>query len=415
MTLLYNFGIYIFKTGLIIASFFDSKAKKLLKGQHFAIQQIHEYKHNAKKSIWLHAASLGEFEQGIPVLEKLKNTFTGYRIVVTFFSPSGFETKKHHPIADFITYLPLDTNKNAEQLITQINPGIALFVKYEYWFHFFKNLNNRNIPIYIISARFHSQQHFFKFYGGFFRKILKMVNFFFIQDEQSGKLLKSLGFENYFVTGDTRFDRVIANVTNAKNISGIKEFKKDSKLLIAGSTWEAEEQLILKFLLKNKNSLKVIIAPHSIDPKRINFLINNFQKEGIKISKYTEIDNINYTECMVLVIDNIGLLSSLYQYGDYAFIGGAFGAGLHNILEAVCFGIPVIFGPKYHKFQEAIDLIKLHGAFSVSNFSDFEKTLLELLNNKEKCSAAGNSAKNYIDTNKGATEIILRHLIKEQY
>jgi 3-deoxy-D-manno-octulosonic-acid transferase len=316
-----------------------------------------------KSSIWFHFASLGEFEQGRPVLEAVKKDYPQHPIVVTFFSPSGYEPRKNTPLADAVYYLPLDRAANAQKFINTINPVMAIFTKYEYWYHFFNELHKQHVPLYIISGIFRPGQVFFKWYGGLHRKMLKMVTWFFVQDIPSKHLLHDAGITNVTISGDTRFDRVWANARQPKSLKYVAEFKNNQKLFIAGSTWPADEKLIAD-LVTQYPDWKFIIAPHEIGEDKISGLVNLLPKETtVRFSQINTLSALHTT----LIIDNIGMLSSLYQYADIAYIGGGFGAGIHNTLEAAAFGMPVIFGPKYDKFKEARDLVELKAGFSINN------------------------------------------------
>ncbi|MBN4052145.1 3-deoxy-D-manno-octulosonic acid transferase [Sphingobacteriaceae bacterium AH-315-L07] len=409
--LLYNFGIRIFYLGVAISSIWNKKAKQWLAGRQEIFDKLKQAQ--SSDSIWVHAASLGEFEQALPLIEKLKEQLRGCKIIVTFFSPSGYEVKKDHPMVDHIFYLPLDTARNAEKFISTINPAIAFFIKYEYWYNYLKVLHRKGIPTYVISARFYEEQSFFKWYGGFFRKTLSFVSHFFVQDKRSSDLLKRLGFENQMLTGDTRYDKVFQNVQEVKPNEISEKFKNDKKLLLLGSSWQPEEEILISFLKKNKIDLKVIIAPHKIDGNNVNRLIKNLQNEGIKSICFSEVKDQHLVDYQILIIDNIGMLSSLYQYADFAFIGGAFGTGLHNILEAACFGIPIFFGPEHSNFPEAQEMIDCGGAFNISNSAEFEKVFLELLVDEDKYQAASTSSRNLVENNRGVVNKIFNYLESE--
>lgn len=403
MLWLYNTGIQLY--GLIIYLFspFNAKAALFIKGRKNIFQKIRLSIDPSQKHIWFHFASLGEFEQGRTVLEKIKEQYPGKGVVITFFSPSGYEVRKNYPLAEGIFYLPLDTKKNAEKLIAAINPEIAIFTKYEYWYHYFNALKKSGTPLFIISGIFRRDQIYFKWYGSFNRKILGFVNHFFVQNEESRKLLSSINLENSSLSGDTRFDRVAEHATSVKTISLIEQFCGPVPVLIAGSTWPADEK-ILAALISTCPDWKFIIAPHEIDLDHISAI----QKLLPSSIKYSGLQETNQKH-QVLIIDNIGLLSSLYQYGHIAYIGGGFGAGIHNTLEAAAFGIPVIFGPKYHKFQEAKDLISLKAAITVKNEAELLNAFRSLSTNK----SAGEAAKHYVLSKTGPTDQILHHI--QQY
>jgi 3-deoxy-D-manno-octulosonic-acid transferase len=404
MLVIYNIGISVYYTIVYIVSLYKNKAKLWINGR--SGQQVQ----HLNSSIWFHFASLGEFEQGRPVLEAVKNSYPQYPIVVTFFSPSGYEPRKNTPLADAVYYLPLDRAANARKFISTINPVMAIFTKYEYWYHFFNQLHQQHVPLYIISGIFRPGQVFFKWYGGLHRKMLKMVTWFFVQDIPSKHLLHDAGITNVTISGDTRFDRVWANAQQPKTLKHVAEFKNSQKLFIAGSTWPADEQLIAGLIARHPN-WKFIIAPHEVGEDKINGLLNILPKETtIEFSKINTLSALHST----LVIDNIGMLSSLYQYADIAYIGGGFGAGIHNTLEAAAFGMPVLFGPKYDKFKEARDLVQLKAGFSTNGQQELDAVAGLLMNNNEARYAAAAIAKNYVKEHVGATDAIMKY-IKERH
>jgi len=404
MLVLYNIGILLYYTLVYIVSLYKNKAKLWIKGrsgQH--VQPL-------KSSIWFHFASLGEFEQGRPVLEAVKNDYPQHPIVVTFFSPSGYEARKNTPLADAVYYLPLDRAANARKFISTINPVMAIFTKYEYWYHFFNELHKKHVPLYIISGIFRPGQVFFKWYGGLHRKMLKMVTWFFVQDIPSKHLLHDVGITNVTISGDTRFDRVWANAQQPKEQPEIAAFKNGQKIFIAGSTWPADEQLIAALIAQHPD-WKFIITPHEIGEDKISGLVSLLPKETtIKFSGISHLtSNTSY-----LIIDNIGMLSSLYQYADIAYIGGGFGAGIHNTLEAAAFGMPVIFGPKYDKFKEARDLVELKAGFSINSQEELNSVAGLLMGDETTCDNAAAIAKNYVKQHVGATNAIINY-IKERH
>ncbi|WP_370633679.1 3-deoxy-D-manno-octulosonic acid transferase [Pedobacter sp. Leaf250] len=357
-----------------------------------------------QKHVWFHFASLGEFEQGRPVLEKLKALHPSKKIVVTFFSPSGYEIRKNYALAD-VFYLPIDTLSNAKRFIDLINPEMAIFTKYEFWHFYFKELKSRDIPLYIISGIFRPSQAFFKWYGSFYRNILKSVTYFFVQNEESKALLNSINLTNATISGDTRFDRVYENAQKPKQLLDIEQFLGDSPTLVCGSTWPEDEKL-LSNLPEQYPNWKFIIVPHEIHESHIESIEKQFSTGSLRFSMLdSQTQSATY---QTLIIDNIGMLSSLYQYGKVAYIGGGFGAGIHNTLEAAAFGLPVIFGVKYDKFQEAKDLIAIGAAKCISN-------TIELLAAFEDFSTNENAsirAKKYVEEKKGATDQILSMITK---
>lgn len=404
MLVLYNLGIRLYFFIIYLASVFNKKAKLWLTGrQNQAIQ-------TENSCIWFHFASLGEFEQGRPVLERIRELYPQKKIVVTFFSPSGYEIRKNTTLADHVYYLPLDTAKNARKLIDTLNPEMAIFTKYEYWYHYFNELHKHNIPLYIISGIFRPGQIFFKWYGGLHRKILSFVTRFFVQDEQSKQLLQSINITNVTVSGDTRFDRVWANAQQPKPLPIINEFKNRHKVFIAGSTWPADEQLIAS-LITDHPTWKFIIAPHEVSEEKINKLISLLPTNTtIKYSQLEKTSNVERRTYNIMIIDNIGMLSFLYQYGDIAYIGGGFGAGIHNTLEAAAFGLPVIFGPNYSKFKEAKDLIALDAGFTVSSETELKQITAKLINDEGFYIAASLQTQKYVEEHTGATQTIIAAL-----
>jgi len=407
MLLFYNCFIKIYRILIFIASFFNKKAKLWQDGR----------KNNnfitLEQSIWFHFASLGEFEQGRPVLEKIRLLKPGKPIVITFFSPSGYEVRKNTPLADFVYYLPLDTPGNARDFVEAIKPEIAVFTKYEYWYHYFNQLHKRQIPLYVISSIFRPDQVFFKWYGGLHRKMLGFVNRFFVQDEESKQLLSNIGVSNATVSGDTRFDRVWANAQNPAQLAVVAQFKNSQPIFIGGSTWPADEELIAA-LVPLYAEWKFIIAPHEITDEKINKLLTLLPADAT--IRFSQIKNATapISNYRVLIIDNIGMLSSLYQYGDVAFIGGGFGAGIHNTLEAAAFGLPVIIGPKYHKFREARDIIGAKLGFSINNFDELKPVADKLISNEVYRKQTSAGIKAYVEHNTGATEAIVKAITDQQ-
>jgi 3-deoxy-D-manno-octulosonic-acid transferase len=404
MLALYNIGIPLYYTLIYIVSLYKNKARLWIKGRKE--QQIQQF----KSSVWFHFASLGEFEQGRPVLEQIKSNYPEHAIVVTFFSPSGYEARKNTPLADAVYYLPLDTESNARQFINSINPVMAIFTKYEYWYHFFNQLHKQHVPLYMISGIFRPGQVFFKWYGGLHRKMLKMVSWFFVQDIASKHLLHNAGVTNVTISGDTRFDRVWANALQPKELPQIASFKNGQKLFIAGSTWPADEKLLVEVINQHPN-WKFLIAPHEIGEDKINGLMSILPK-GTTL-KFSNISDIT-SQISCLLIDNIGMLSSLYQYADIAYIGGGFGSGIHNTLEAAAFGMPVIFGPKYDKFKEARDLVELKAGFSINSQEELNSVAGLLINNDAARNQAAVLSRNYVQQHIGATDTIMKY-IKERH
>jgi 3-deoxy-D-manno-octulosonic-acid transferase len=403
MLFTYTIVIRIYYALIFIAAIFNKKAALWINGRkNNAINPL-------KSCIWFHFASLGEFEQGRPVLEALKSKYPTKPVVVTFFSPSGYEIRKNTPLADAVYYLPLDTAANAREFIDTLQPEMAIFTKYEYWYYFFNELHRRQIPLYIISGIFRPGQVFFKWYGGLHRKILGMVSHFFVQDDTSKQLLQSLNINNVSVSGDTRFDRVWDNAQQPKELPLIAEFKAGQKVFIAGSTWPKDEELLVK-MISHYPGWKFIFAPHEIGSDRINRLMDLLP--GEETVRFSEISNLkfNISHLRILVIDNIGMLSSLYQYGEVAYIGGGFGVGIHNTLEAAAFGLPVIFGPNYQKFREARELIELKAGISIHDAESLHQAAQLLIHDTEYREFASHKIKQYVAGHTGATVMIVQHL-----
>lgn len=408
MTLLYALAIHLYHIIINIAALLGhQKAKLWVRGRKNIFENIATTIDKSDKKIWIHASSLGEFEQGRPVIEKLKELKPEYKIVLTFFSPSGYEIRKDYKGADHIFYLPLDTRTNANRFIDLVQPEIAIFIKYEFWHHYINVLKQKSIPLYLISANFRKDQHFFRWYGGWFRKLLFNFKHIFVQNERSLNLLKSIGLNSITVAGDTRFDRVYAIATAAKELPLVKNFVGNSPCLIAGSSWEPDEDLLTSYFNETNHSFKMIFAPHEIKEPGLQSLIQKINKKVIRYSQLKETPDV---QADVLIIDNIGMLSSLYRYGNIAYIGGGFGKGIHNILEAATFGMPILFGPHYGKFQEAIDLIKAGGAFPITDYPNLKLTLDTLIENTDKANASGNISRNFVQDNRGATNIIVKEL-----
>lgn len=405
MKLIYNISVLLYYIAIRVASIFNSKAKLWLGGRKNIFSKIELALHaNTSPLIWFHCASLGEFEQGRPLIEKIKKEYPSHKIVLTFFSPSGYEIRKNYSGADYIFYLPIDTPDNAKKLVALLNPQLAFFVKYEFWFNYLNELKSRTIPTYLVSGIFREKQHFFKPYGNWFRKQLSCFTHFFLQDKSSELLLHSIGYTNTTIAGDTRFDRVYEISKNTTSYPFVQQFCKNTSTFIIGSSWNDDERVISQ-AFKTLNTYKLIIAPHEIDEQHIQSIEEKFSVYGNCI-RYTKATDATITNVNVLIIDNIGMLSSLYQYATIAYIGGGFGKGIHNILEAATFGLPIIFGPNYHKFLEAKELISQKGAFTINDVADLESTLhyLSIKSNQESASA---NSKKYIQSNIGATNKIL--------
>lgn len=409
MILLYNLGIFFYSFVLRLFAPFNQKAKLMLAGRKNWQSNLKEKIDKDAAYLWFHCASLGEFEQGRPVIEEVKKQFPRYKIILTFFSPSGYEIRKNYDGVDVVCYLPIDTKNNARTFVDIVNPDKVFFVKYEFWYHFITELNQKQIPLYIISAIFRENQQFFKNtpWGKWYRKLLFRFEHLFVQNEKSGELLKKIGIKKFTVSGDTRFDRVASIAAAAKRFQIVEKFKADSTIVIAGSTWKPDEELLVEFInsLSSANRVKFIIAPHEVSASNINRIHQLLKKPAISFSQIvnSEIENYN-----VLIIDSIGILSSLYQYGNLAYIGGGFGVGIHNILEAATFGLPILFGSNYTRFKEAVDLIEENGAISINNFNELEGALNLLLFEKMELKKASEISRNYVEKNVGSTKLIMK-------
>jgi len=405
---LYNLFIHLYHLAIRIIGLFNKKARLWVRGRKDIFRRLENEISHDRPIVWFHCASLGEFEQGRPVIEACKETFPQKRILLTFFSPSGYEIRKNYTGADYIFYLPIDTQRNARRFISIVKPELAVFVKYEYWFNFMRELRKNQIPQIFISAIFRPEQRFFSKWGRWQLKQLSKVNRFFVQNQDAADILKNAGIQQVTVSGDTRFDRVFSIAQQKQDFPLIRHFKGDSQLLLAGSTWPADEEIILELIHADQMNLKFVIAPHEVDPERIQSLMSKMPGKPVK---YSEADENKVIDAKVLVINNIGILSHLYQYATLAYIGGGFGVGIHNILEAATFGNPVIFGPRYQKFREAIDLIESGGAFSIRSKSDFLEIAIALLADNQKLDTASANAKQYVERMRGATKIIMDYLI----
>ena len=409
---MYDVAIVFYAFMVRLASLFNKKARKMLAGQGKTFSILAKNRDPQARYIWFHASSLGEFEQGRPLIEKIREEKPEYKILLTFFSPSGYEVKKDYAGADLVCYLPFDFRPNAQKFIDSVKPEIAIFIKYEFWQNYLNCLKNRNIPTYIISAIFRPTQVFFRWYGYRYRNVLTFFNWFFVQDKNSLKLLEKFNHHNITVSGDTRFDRVYQISKQEKNLPLVEKFvnKTEEKqlVLIAGSTWEKDEEILIPYFNQHAE-IKLIIAPHETGKSRIMELKNRLKRPCVLYSQADEKEMEN-AEC--LIIDCVGLLSSIYRYGTIAYVGGGFGVGIHNILEAAVYGMPVLFGPNYHKFKEAGELIACEGAYSILNDTDFSARLNNLLIYPELIQTTGEKAKNYVINNLGATQKIYKKIFQ---
>ena len=408
MKILYNIAIAVYGVLLSFASLFNNKAKLFCDGRKGLLKRIASEIDHSKPIIWFHCSSVGEFEQARPLIEWYKENRDEYRILLTFFSPSGYEMRKNYPLADWIYYLPVDTPSNARKFIETAAPCKAIFIKYEFWYNYLSQLHKKGIETYIVSAIFREDQAFFKFYGGLFRKMLKSFTALFVQDELSRELLEGIGItDNVTVCGDTRFDRVNQITSSSKEFPVIEKFSKNSFAILAGSTWPPDEE-ILAASVKNFSKVKLVMAPHEIHKEHIAKIMETFKGyKVIKFSQSGELSDAQLEEANVLLIDCMGILSSIYRYGNFAYIGGGFGVGIHNILEAATYGIPVAFGPNYRKFKEARDLIARQGATSARSQEEFYALLDKLVKNRNVVQERGTVCLNYVKENLGATNKII--------
>jgi len=414
MSLLYLLGIKIFYFLVFIASFFNKKAQLWINGRKNWRCGLKSLVAHNEKIIWFHCASLGEFEQGRPLIEYFKTNYPDFKILLSFFSPSGYEIRKNYENADFIIYLPLDTPGNAKFFLDNMKPQMIFFIKYEFWYFFIREIGKRKIPLYLVSGIFREKQRFFKKYGKKSRKMLRFFTHFFVQNQVSKNLLNQIGLNNVTITGDTRFDRVYSIATNSKDLPLIVKFRNNNLVLVAGSTWPPDEDLLIQYMNKNKGRLKLIIAPHEIHTQHVESIERKINPD-IKTLRYSEANESNVEATDILIIDAIGFLSSIYKYGHMAYIGGGFGKGIHNTLEAATFGLPVLFGPNYHKFQEAISLVELGGARVINGYSQLADVLDGFVKNSNLIKEAGLIAKNYVEEKRGATQRIIDQIsIKKQ-
>lgn len=411
MRFLYDAGIGLYTLLLRVISPFHRKAKLWVDGRKQLFARIEQAMEKGSHPIWFHFASLGEFEQGRPVMEAIRLKYPDEKIIITFFSPSGYEIRKNTPLADHVFYLPTDTAAHVRKFLTIVQPKFAVFTKYEYWYHYFRELNKRDIPLFLISAIFREEQVFFKWYGGFFRGILKNVRFFFTQNMDSVLWLRAIRIRQAGLAGDTRFDRVIELPKQRRTIPEVEQFLAGhGRVLVAGSTWMPDERM-LSALLTAQSDWKILLAPHEIHEAHLQE-IKQLIPQALFFSHFSAYTADEVEKASVMVIDNIGMLSSLYGYGHLAYIGGGFGVGIHNTLEAAAYGIPVVFGPNYSRFQEAVDLIEVGSGFPVENAEELKRVAYALSSEPKRISA-GEAARKYVQEKAGATQIIMKYLETE--
>lgn len=417
---MYNIIILIYLTGVAIASLFSKKVKMMWQGEKKAIRTIKEKIDPNARYVWFHAASLGEFEQGRPIIERFRKERPEFKILLTFFSPSGYEVRKNYEGADIICYLPLDTPRNARRFLRAIRPEMAFFIKYEFWYNYLHILRHRNIPVYSVSSIFRPDQIFFRWYGRQYGKVLKCFTRFFVQNERSRDLLAKIDIHDVTVSGDTRFDRVLSIKEQSKELPIVSAFLNGKNGFVAGSSWQPDEEIFIPYMLQNNPDWKLIIAPHVIGEdhlKQIEHLL-----EGKKVIRYTDArdswESANeaqrdalskrLAEADAIIINCFGLLSSIYRYGKVAYVGGGFGVGIHNVLEAAVWGMPVIFGPNHERFQEAVALIAEGGGFSISDTHDFEILMRKFSSDSKALEDASRKAGEYVKAKSGATDTIMR-------
>lgn len=406
----YNFGLILYAWAIRLAALRHKKARLWIDGRKGLFHRMRETIDPTARVIWIHVASLGEFEQGRPIIEKLRKTHPEYKLLLTFFSPSGYEIRKDYKGVDYLFYLPLDTPCNARRFLDIAHPEIAIFVKYEYWLNLLRELRHRKVRTFIVSAIFRPNSVFFRPYGGWWRQALETFEVLFVQNEESKGLLASLGFDNVLVAGDTRFDRVAEITRTAKRIDIVDQFKGNNRLFVAGSTWGPDEELLIR-LINDNPEVKFIIAPHEMDEGRIAHIIGEVKGGTLRYTQCTP--RTGYGSRQVLILDTVGILASVYSYATWSYIGGGFGVGIHNTLEAATFGLPVAFGPNYGKFKEARDLVTLGAAHPITNYEQLRDWFTPLRDNEVFLQKTSRIAKDYTTRHQGATSIIIKTIFQE--
>ena len=440
---MYNIAIYIYLIGVAIGSLFNKKIKKMWRGEREAVDLLKEKVDSTAKYVWFHAASLGEFEQGRPLIEQLRATHPEYKILLTFFSPSGYEVRKNYEGADIVCYLPLDTIRNARRFLRAVHPVMAFFIKYEFWYNYLHILRHRGVPVYSVSSIFRPGQVFFKWYGRNYAKVLHCITHFFVQNEVSLQLLKGIGIDEATVVGDTRFDRVLQIKEQAKKLPIVEAFKgingkgdackddlsengckealsedackgdlsengcKGCKVFVAGSSWQPDEDIFIRFF-NDHPDWKLIIAPHVIGEDHLAYILDKLQMKAVR---YTQATEQSAAEARCLIIDCFGLLSTIYRYGEIAYVGGGFGVGIHNVPEAAVWGVPVLFGPNNKRFQEAQDLLACKGSFEVTDYDSFNTIISRLISDDKFRHQCGEASANYVKSRSGATDIIMKSVV----
>ena len=404
--MIYNLAMYILELGVKLAALFSEKPAKMVKGHREVFDLLKSKVDPKAQYIWFHAASLGEFEQGRPLIERIRKEYPQYKILQTFFSPSGYEVRKNYDGADIVCYLPIDTPANAKKFIDLVNPCMVFFVKYEFWHNYLNTLYQKGIPTYSVSSIFRPNQIFFRWYGKSYQQVLKTFAHLFVQNEESKKLLASIGVKNTTVVGDTRFDRVLDICAAAKQLPLVQKFKGDALTFVAGSSWGPDEDIFIKYFNAHPE-MKLIIAPHVVNDGHLKEIESKLQRSSVRYTQATE-ENVGKADC--LIIDCYGLLSSIYRYGEISYIGGGFGVGIHNVLEAAVYGIPVIFGPNNKKFREAQHLLANKGGFEIHGYDDFEQLMNKFLTDEAYLKQSGKAAGDYVKGNAGAMELILKNI-----
>lgn len=410
MDLIYQLGIRLYGLAAALSAPFSEKARLWYRGRKNVFRYLSENISHEHPLIWVHCASLGEFEQGRPLIEALKKQYPRYRILLTFFSPSGYEIRKNYAQADYICYLPSDTLPHARKFIGLVRPEKVFFIKYEYWKNYISELKKQHIPLFVVSAIFHPGQLFFRKgrRAAWYRNILRQVDHFFVQNQESAGLLAGIGLQNSTVTGDTRFDRVAEIAANRKDLPLIEKFRGDSVLIVAGSSWPPDEEILVKYLEKNKQ-VKMIIAPHEVKESNIRRLLELLPEKAVCYSRAGE----DVDRFRILVIDCIGVLSSVYRYAAVAYIGGGFGVGIHNTLEAAIYHIPVLFGPRYLKFQEAVELVNRKLAFPVNNETELAEHLDRLIGDEKLLKEIAEKCHRFMSANVGATSLVVKKVFNK--
>ena len=413
--MLYNFAIYFYLLGVAIASLFNEKVRKMWRGERAAFDVLKQKVDPEAKYVWFHAASLGEFEQGRPIMERLRSEHPEYKILLTFFSPSGYEVRKNYEGADIICYLPLDTPINAIRFLRLVRPVMAFFIKYEFWYNYLHILKYRKVPTYSVSSIFRPEQVFFKWYAKKYAGVLRCITHFFVQNEQSRELLEKIGITEVTISGDTRFDRVLQIKEQSKRLPLVEAFKnkkqtveeaykQEYKVFVAGSSWPPDEDIFIRFFNEHPE-WKLIIAPHVIGDDHLQQIMSKLNRKTVR---YTEATPETAAEAQCMIIDCFGLLSSIYHYGEVAYVGGGFGVGIHNVLEAAVWNVPVFFGPNNKRFQEAQQLLASGGAVEITDYNSFDSAMTRFMNDEKWLKECGSKAGEYVKSKAGATDIVLK-------